>query len=88
MFIVYGGEGCGYCVQAKKLLESKGVEFQYKDIYDKVPSGEGTYRDELFELMDKMNMPLPRSIPQCFVDTEDSLQYIGGFNELRKSLGE
>lgn len=88
MYIIYGGEGCGYCVQAKKLLESKGVKLQYKDIYNKVPSGEGTYRDELLGLMDKMKLPPPRSIPQIFLDAGDDFVYIGGFNELKKSLEE
>lgn len=93
MYTIYGGANCTYCKQAVALLEMKGLDFQYKDIYDDV-EGDGdsncaatrTVRDELFELAHNMNIPLPRSIPQIFLDAGDDFVYIGGFTELKKSL--
>ena len=35
--IVYTGPNCGYCVQAKKLLNKRNIEFEEK------PNAEGTY---------------------------------------------
>lgn len=86
MYTVYGGANCTYCKQAVALLEMNGLDFQYKDVYDKVQSGEGTYRDELFEIIKDMELPLPRSIPQIFLDAGGDFVYIGGFTELKKSL--
>lgn len=92
MYTIYGGANCTYCKQAVALLEMKGLDFQYKDIYDEVEDGGSicaatrTVRDELSELAQNMNLPLPRSIPQIFLDSENDFVYIGGFTELKKSL--
>ena len=32
MLKVYGSKSCGKCISLKRLLESKGVEFEYLDI--------------------------------------------------------
>ena len=93
MYTIYGGANCTYCKQAVALLEMKGLDLQYKDIYDEL-EGDGcssctatrTVRDELFELAQNMNLPLPRSIPQIFLDAVDDFVYVGGFSELKKSL--
>jgi len=92
MYTIYGGANCTYCKQAVALLEMKGLGFQYKDIYEDVEdvgsscADTRTVRDELFELAQNMNLPLPRSIPQIFLDAGDGFVYIGGFTELKKSL--
>lgn len=89
MFIVYGGEKCSYCTKAKMLLDMREKEYQYFDIYDRVKGDESlTYRDELFNIMTFQGLPLPRSIPQIFIETEEELQYIGGFDKLEEYLGE
>lgn len=36
MLTVYGKPGCGQCVTAKKLLQDKGIVFEYVDISNDV----------------------------------------------------
>ena len=90
MFIVYGGEKCSYCTKAKMLLDMREKDYQYFDIYDEVQADKKgmTYRDMLFTLMQDMGLPLPRSIPQCFVVNGSEMEYIGGFDKLEEYLGE
>ena len=72
--IVWSKDQCPYCVQAKALLDSKGIEYEERNIMH------GTYtKEQLLEAV-----PTARSVPQIFLDEE----YIGGFNELRKKLTE
>ena len=90
MFIVYGGEKCSYCTKAKMLLDMREKDYQYYDIYDQCNEAEEgvTYRDQLFTLMQGMELPLPRSIPQIFVVNGSEMEYIGGFDNLKEYLGE
>lgn len=68
--IVYSTLTCPYCVNAKELLDSKGVE--YKVIYvDKDPT-------QLEEMLSKSNGS--RTVPQIFIDGK----HIGGFSDLKK----
>lgn len=70
--IVWSKDACPYCVQAKALLESKGIEFEERNIMH------GTWtKEQLLEAV-----PNARTLPQIFVDDN----YIGGFTELRKHL--
>ena len=70
--IVWSKDQCPYCVQAKQLLESKGIEYEERNIMH------GTYtKEQLLEAV-----PTARTLPQIFLDDE----YVGGFNELRKKL--
>lgn len=70
--IVWSKENCPYCVQAKALLESKGIEFEERNIM------KGTWtKEQLLEAV-----PTARTLPQIFLDDN----YIGGFTELRKHL--
>jgi glutaredoxin 3 len=70
--IVWSKDQCPYCVQAKSLLESKGIEYEERNIM------QGTYtKEQLLEAV-----PTARTLPQIFLDEE----YVGGFNELRKKL--
>jgi glutaredoxin 3 len=69
--IVWSKENCPYCLQAKALLESKGIEFEERNV-----SKDWT-REQLLEAV-----PTARTLPQIFVD--DKL--VGGFNELRTHL--
>jgi glutaredoxin 3 len=72
--IVWSKDQCPYCVQAKSLLESKGIEYEERNIMH------GTYtKEQLLEAV-----PTARTLPQIFLDEE----YVGGFNELRKKLTE
>ena len=55
MYIVYGASFCGWCKQAKELLESKGVSFTYVDIQ----------KEDWSEIAEKNNF---KTIPQIFKD--------------------
>jgi len=70
--IVWSKDLCSYCDQAKKLLETKGIEFEERKI------GSGWTVQQLHEAV-----PAAKSVPQIFVDDE----YVGGFTELRTKLG-
>lgn len=65
---VYTKFGCGYCYRAKKLLESKGVEFEEHDI-----TMGGPKRAEMLE-----RAPEARTVPQIFIGNE----HVGGSDEL------
>jgi len=72
--IVWSKDQCPYCVQAKQLLESKGIEYEERNIMH------GTYtKEQLLEAV-----PTARTLPQIFLNEE----YVGGFTELRKKLTE
>ena len=70
--VVWSKDNCTFCVQAKALLESKGIEFEERNI------SEGTWtKEQLLEAV-----PTARTMPQIFVDDT----HVGGFTELRKFL--
>jgi glutaredoxin 3 len=70
--IVWSKDACPFCVQAKALLESRGIEFEERNIMA------GTWtKEQLLEAV-----PNARTLPQIFVD--DKL--VGGFTELRRHL--
>ena len=70
--IVWSKDGCGHCVSAKALLESKGIAYEERNIMD------GTWtREQLLEAV-----PTARSLPQIFLDDE----YVGGFDQLKTKL--
>jgi glutaredoxin len=69
--VVWSKDACPFCVQAKALLESRGIEFEERNV-----SKDWT-REQLLEAV-----PDARTLPQIFVDET----YVGGFTELRKHL--
>lgn len=70
--IVWSKDQCPYCTQAKALLESKGIEYEERNIMH------GTYtKAQLLEAV-----PTARTLPQIFLDDE----YVGGFTELKARL--
>jgi glutaredoxin 3 len=70
--IVWSKDQCPYCTQAKALLESKGIEYEERNIMH------GTYtKVQLLEAV-----PTARTLPQIFLDGE----YVGGFTELKEKL--
>jgi glutaredoxin 3 len=70
--IVWSKNACPFCDQAKKLLGSRGIEFEERNI-----SAEKWTKEQLLEAV-----PTARTLPQIFLDDN----YIGGFTELRKHL--
>jgi glutaredoxin len=69
--IVWSKENCGQCVQAKNMLQLRGIEFEERII------GSSWSKEDLLEAV-----PSARSVPQIFFDNE----YIGGFTELKERL--
>jgi glutaredoxin 3 len=67
--IIWSKENCPFCVQAKALLDSKGIEYEERNIMH------GWTKEQLLEAV-----PTARTLPQIFLDDK----YIGGFTELRK----
>lgn len=71
--IVWSKDDCPYCVQAKNLLQLKGIQYEERNIT------QGTWtKEQLLE-----SVPNARAVPQILID--DVL--VGGFAELRKLLG-
>ena len=69
--IVWSRDQCTYCVQAKALLEARGIEYEERNIM------QDWTREQLLEAV-----PTARTLPQIFLDNE----YVGGFTELRQRL--
>ena len=71
--IVWSKDQCPYCDQAKTLLESRGIEYEERNV------SQDWTREQLLEAV-----PNARTLPQIFLDQE----LVGGFTELRKKLTE
>jgi glutaredoxin 3 len=69
--VVWSKDACPFCVQAKALLESRGIEYEERNVQ------KDWTREQLLEAV-----PNARTLPQIFLDDA----HIGGFTELRKHL--
>jgi glutaredoxin 3 len=69
--VVWSKDNCTFCVQAKNLLETKGIEYEERKI------GENYTIEDLLKVV-----PTARTVPQIFLGEE----YVGGFTELKKKL--
>ena len=69
--IIWSKNACPFCVQAKALLESQGIEFEERNVQ------KDWTKEQLLEAV-----PTARTLPQIFLDDN----YIGGFTELRRHL--
>ena len=65
---IYTKAWCGYCARAKRLLDSKGVDYQDYDI-----TMGGPKREEMLE-----RVPGHTTVPQIFIDG----RHIGGSDDL------
>jgi glutaredoxin 3 len=64
---VYSTRWCGYCVRAKSLLESRGIEYEEISLDD-----DPAFRQKLFDLTGGW------TVPQILIDGRP----IGGYTEL------
>jgi glutaredoxin 3 len=71
--IVWSKDQCPYCVQAKSLLESRGIEYEERNV-----SQEWT-KEQLLEAV-----PTARTLPQIIINNN----LVGGFTELRRYVEE
>ena len=69
--VVWSKPACGYCVKAKNLLKSKGIEYEEKNIAD------GHKIQDLLEMV-----PNARTMPQIWLDGE----HLSGYYELENKL--
>jgi len=74
-FTIFGHQACGFCRQAKAVMESKGLDFRYVDIHE-----EGISQADLAETVGR---PVT-TVPQIFNGEE----YVGGYQELMQYLQE
>ena len=65
--LVYSTRWCGYCVRAKALLESRGIEYEEISL-----DGDPAFRRKLFDLTGGW------TVPQILIDGRP----IGGYTEL------
>lgn len=70
--VIYSKDGCGFCVAAKKLLESKGISYQEYNM-----TNQPEKREELLEAAALENV-VPRTVPQIWLNNK----YIGGYDKL------
>ena len=76
MYKIYSKPSCGYCLQARDLLEQNNLDFEYLQL--------GTHYslDELMTIA-----PNAKSFPQIFVvDENGNKDLIGGYSELVEHL--
>jgi glutaredoxin 3 len=69
--VVWSKDACPFCVQAKALLELRGIEYEERNV------SQDWTREQLLEAV-----PNARTLPQIFLDD----QHIGGFTDLRSYL--
>jgi glutaredoxin len=69
--VVWSKNSCPFCVQAKALLEARGIEYEERNV------STNWTREQLLEAV-----PDARTLPQIFLDG----QHIGGFTDLRSHL--
>jgi len=79
-YTIIGAPHCAYCESAKMLLRNNEYEFEYLDMQKMTPADLDVY-------MSVADKPF-RTVPQVFVKAESSLQYIGGFEDLREHVQE
>jgi len=69
--VVWSKDACPFCVQAKALLEARGIEYEERNV------SKNWTREQLLEAV-----PTARTLPQIFLDD----QHIGGFTDLLSHL--
>ena len=72
MYTVYGKTGCSACVQAKQLLETKGLDYEYALL------GLNYSLEEFYSDVPRSH----KSFPAILIDGK----YIGGLVELKEIL--
>ena len=84
MFLVYSKPNCTYCVQAKALIASKGLE--YLEIH--LDQGQEKFKGNKYIAMESFKEMLPeaKTVPQIFYSQDTHYQYIGGFDDLKLHL--
>lgn len=75
VYMIYGTAGCGYCLEAKRLLDRIDVSYEYTDI---------TFMDEQDkEVLQEIAGFKFRTVPQIFTVEGNDVRYVGGYKELK-----
>lgn len=96
MFYIYGYNpdhfACGPCINAKRLCEAKGYDYEFISVSKGTEMGRPVFNQEVIEnllgLLDR-ETPTGLTMPQIFyiehgpVLKMNDLVHVGGFNELR-----
>ena len=77
-YVVIGTPVCGYCTQAKALLERKELDYEYRCLTE-------VSTEEQKRLMNIAEKEF-RTVPQIFVVEDEKWCYVGGYTELNKLL--
>ena len=77
-YVVIGTPTCGYCTQAKAVLEQKELPYEYKCLTEVAPAEQ----DRLMEVAGQAF----RTVPQIFTVEDDQWGYIGGYTDLVKTF--
>ncbi len=67
--VIYTKFGCGFCFRAKRLLDTKGIDYTEHDI-----TMGGPRRQEMLE-----RAPMARTVPQIFIGDV----HVGGSDDLQ-----
>lgn len=70
---IYSKENCDYCVKAKMLLKSKGINYEEYSVYIKST-------EDIERVKKELKIDDFKTVPQISIDGK----YIGGYDELRK----
>jgi glutaredoxin len=81
-FDIYTKNGCGWCEQAKQLLQRKGYTYNEKVV------GVNATKDEIQQRVKSLGLGIEiKTVPQIFLLTEKGLDtYVGGFDELNRQV--
>lgn len=75
IYIIYGKAGCGYCLEAKRLLDSLDITYKYFDI---------SFMDEQDkEVLQEIAGIKFRTVPQIFTLEDNNMDYVGGYKALK-----
>ncbi len=83
-YTVYSKPNCGFCDQAKSLLEAKGLQYDVINLDVGQPKVDGQKYISRDDLLAKI--PTARTMPQIFMQDDTAAVHIGGFQELKKTL--
>ena len=79
-YMIYGTAGCGFCLEAKRLLDRLDITYRYMDI---------THMDDQDKevLQDIAGIQF-RTVPQIFTLELNDMQYVGGYTELKAMVSD
>jgi len=73
MYLVIGRKNCSYCDLAKELLESKGIEYVYKDITTGDGIADTVWKDFLVNEMEVKTLPQIFKLTGGYVEMFDEV---------------